>query len=565
MTQGVPLAARVAGKYRPILRLAQGGMARVHLAVMESGPGVQKLVVVKELKPELAQDHEFVAMFVDEARLAARLAHPNVLTTYEIGESEAGPFLVMEYLDGQPLSSVLPRLGRAKFPLELHVWVLVQVLAGLHYAHELADFDGAPLCVVHRDVSPQNVLLCYDGHVKLLDFGIAKAAGSVARTETGVFKGKLGYIAPEQVTGAPIDRRADVFSVGVMLWEALAWRRLTHGDTEAQVLSKRTTGAHPRILDLNPQAPRELVQIAERAMALDPRDRYDTAADMQHALEVWLHGRPRVGARELAAALAAPFEAERAKVKRAIEEQLGAASLSGSFPRVSGWTGRSAPPPPAETSDRASAPPLSAVPPSSAPPAASLPPPVSQPPTGPVPPSAPLEAHVAASFGATRIVIVVATLGAAVLLLLLAIGAAARLGARTEQSAAASTEAPASGAAPASAVPTVTVHLEATPREATLRLDGAALGANPFRGAMPRDGVAHRVEASAPGYRTDARVVVFDRDVDLLLPLAREVAAPATSAPSVSAGAAAHGRETPGTDLKAAPKPKHTIDEKDPY
>jgi serine/threonine-protein kinase len=219
---GAP-ATSFGGKYRPIATLGQGGMARVLLTVAQSGPGVHKLLVVKELKPDLVKDAEFVTMFVDEARLAARLNHPNVLTTYEIGESGGAPFLVMEYLEGQPLHAVLPRVGRTAMPLTAHLAILQKALAGLHYAHELRDFDGSPMNVVHRDVSPQNVFVCYDGQVKLLDFGIAKASGSVARTETGVFKGKLGYIAPEQITSPTVDRRADVFSVGVMLWEALTW------------------------------------------------------------------------------------------------------------------------------------------------------------------------------------------------------------------------------------------------------------------------------------------------------------------------------------------------------
>src|SRR5581483_1762570 len=193
------------------------------------------------------------------------------------------------YLEGQALHAILPRVGRTKMSLPAHLWIICKCLAGLQYAHDLRDFDGTPLHVVHRDVSPQNIFVCYDGQVKLLDFGIAKAAGSAARTETGVFKGKLGYISPEQITGEPVDHRADIFSVGVMLWEALTWRRLTAGDPEAVVLSKRTSGAFPRVKDINPEAPSELARICEKAMELKSEHRWPNAHAMQSAIEEFMH------------------------------------------------------------------------------------------------------------------------------------------------------------------------------------------------------------------------------------------------------------------------------------
>jgi serine/threonine-protein kinase len=176
------IAPRGEGRYRPIATLGEGGMARVLLTVSSGPAGVRKLLVVKQIRPELAHDTEFVAMFLDEARLAARLSHPNVIHTYEVGIDEAGPFIVMEYLDGQSMQALIAKVKRANIPLGVHLRILTKVLAGLHYAHELKDYNGTPLHVVHRDVSPQNVFIGYDGYVKVVDFGVAKVAGSTERT-----------------------------------------------------------------------------------------------------------------------------------------------------------------------------------------------------------------------------------------------------------------------------------------------------------------------------------------------------------------------------------------------
>src|SRR6266550_9181451 len=225
------IVPRGGGKYRPIATLGEGGMARVLLTISSGPAGVRKLLVLKEIRPELARDAEFVSMFLDEARLAARLSHPNVIHTYEVGIEESGPFLVMEYLDGQSMQALISKVKRPNIPLAFHLRILTKVLAGLHYAHELKDYNGADLSVVHRDVSPQNVFVGYDGHVKVVDFGVAKVEGTAERTAAGTFKGKIGYIAPEQLSGSSVDRRADIFSVGIMLWEALAQRRLTANET----------------------------------------------------------------------------------------------------------------------------------------------------------------------------------------------------------------------------------------------------------------------------------------------------------------------------------------------
>jgi serine/threonine-protein kinase len=233
------------GKYRVIAKLGQGGMATVFLSIASGPVGFNKLLVLKLLKDELESDGDFLTMFLNEARLAARLNHANVVQTYEVGVEQGRHFLAMDYLDGQPLHHLLRKVTRARMPLDVHVRILADMLAGLHYAHTLTDFDGTPLHVVHRDISPQNVFVTYDGQVKLVDFGIAKAAGAVSNTQSGVFKGKLTYVAPEQAGGDVVDARADIFSVGVMLWEAMSGRRFAQGEGQTETFAKRLAGTEP--------------------------------------------------------------------------------------------------------------------------------------------------------------------------------------------------------------------------------------------------------------------------------------------------------------------------------
>ena len=213
-------------------------MAEVLLTMVHTGGGVRRLEVLKQIWPELATDPDFVTMFLDEARLSLRLNHANVVQTYEVLSGGGQLAIAMEYLDGQPLTRVLNRLMRGPnaLSLPLRLRVLMNVLAGLEHAHTLTDLDGTPLEVVHRDVSPQNVFVTYDGRVKLVDFGVAKTLAASHNTRPGAVKGKLAYMAPEQLQCASVDRRADLFAVGVMLWEMLAARRMWHGKTEVDIV-----------------------------------------------------------------------------------------------------------------------------------------------------------------------------------------------------------------------------------------------------------------------------------------------------------------------------------------
>jgi serine/threonine-protein kinase len=308
------------GKYRYIAALADGGMANVFLAVTTGG--FEKLFVIKQLRAALAEDPTFVTMFMNEARLSARLNHPNVVQTYEVGSENGIHFLAMEFLEGVSYVRFARLRERIPPPVSFHVRILIEVLRGLHYAHELKDFGGAALNVVHRDVSPQNVMLTFTGGVKVLDFGIAKAA-LTQEQRPQEFKGKLEYMSPEQALLHPVDRRADVFSVGVMLWEAIARRRL-YGKGEDKYL-KLIAGELPNILEVRSDAPSRLAQICTRAMAHHPGSRYPTADAMADDLEEWLGDTTQhVTPRDVGVYVSEKFADTRRKLSEAIEAQLTA-------------------------------------------------------------------------------------------------------------------------------------------------------------------------------------------------------------------------------------------------
>ena len=303
-------------------------MARVWLAVSSGANGFRKLVVVKQLRSEMFGNERARRMFLDEARLAAKLNHPNTVQTLEVAEQGDELFIVMEYLDGQALDAI-QRQGPV--PLEALVAVLTEVSAGLHHAHELRDLDGTELGVVHCDVSPQNVFVTYTGHVKVVDFGIATVAGSSSESEPGVVKGKLNYMAPEQALGQAVDRRADIFSLGVMLYSALSGgRRLWEGLSDNEILERLKEGNIPRLVPrpagLNVPPP-ELVGLCNRCLAARPGERFATALELQSALEDYAETSGGVlSRRELGAFLSRSFESQRARRRAVIEEKVKALS-----------------------------------------------------------------------------------------------------------------------------------------------------------------------------------------------------------------------------------------------
>jgi eukaryotic-like serine/threonine-protein kinase len=326
MNHTQPVPSLQLGKYRLIIELAQGGMGNVYLAVAQGPAGFSKLSVIKELKPSLLEEPGFLEMFLDEARLSARLSHQNVVQTNEASVEGGRAFLAMEYLEGQSLVRVRSRLSKhRKLPLGVHLRVVAEACRGLEYAHTLRDFDGTPLGVVHRDVSPHNIFVTYDGQVKIVDFGVAKALSSNHETTVGVMKGKVPYMAPEQVMGAEMDRRVDVFALGVILWEAVANRRLWDQLRTETILGRLMSNDIPRLADVAPGAPPRLLAIVDRATAAAPDARFPTAEALRLELEAYLD-EARDGAhdslRELGAAMTDAFAHERAQVSAAVNEQL---------------------------------------------------------------------------------------------------------------------------------------------------------------------------------------------------------------------------------------------------
>jgi serine/threonine protein kinase len=538
------------GRYRLIVGLGHGGMAVVHLAVMHAQAGFNKLLVIKQIHERYTVDPEVLGMFLDEARLAARLNHPNVVQTNEVGQDGERHFLTMEYLDGQPLNRIVWRMsGRGGLPLNLHLRVLADVLAGLDYAHDLADYDGAPLGVVHRDVTPHNVFVTYDGAVKVVDFGIAKARDSATHTKVGIIKGKIAYMAPEQARGETVDRRADIFAVGVMLWEAITGARPWKGQSELTILKSLLAGQFPSARAQCPGIPAPLEAILLKAIACDRRVRYATAAELQADIEAYLEttGRPPEQ-RELGRLVSTHFQAERAKIKTVIEEQLrllerapqGAAiplpiiehpSTSASDPGDEELVVPWFPPTPVP---RASSP-------------------------GPTQ----LAINVPTTFikrPHTRRALLVraaALLAGAALFTTIGISLRKALP-KVEAATPAASIATAATLAPATS--TVELRLSASPPGARIFLDGVPLASNPWRGGVARDEAPHRIWIEAPGFLPWTESVILDKDRTVDVVLTGELAA-----------AEAHSARAPDAPASPGPGPSHAygkqrhVDAENPY
>jgi eukaryotic-like serine/threonine-protein kinase len=533
------LAVDDLGKYRLIAKLARGGMGVVHLALLRGPAGFNKLLVVKELRQEFANNDGLVASFMDEARLAARLNHPNIVQTIEVGTEGSRYFMAMEYLEGPSLQRLLHRAAKQETPLpvQLQLGLQLDVLAALDYAHRLTDFGGAPLGVVHRDVSPQNVLVTYEGQIKLLDFGIAKSLDAPEDTLDGVLKGKARYMAPEQAAACGrVDRRADLFSVGVMVWEAVAGRRLWEGMTDADVLRRVLAGVIPSLRDARPDVDPALAAIVERAMSVNPEARYPTALAMRDELERYMvaRGMSLLRTRQLASAASSLFSTDRRKLREVIDAQLRALDAEGGAadfglaqaqPTAVVLEGKSI-----ETGDDDAAPsPLLAEPP-----------------------------PVAAG---TRpwLIVAAGALGALVAL-------AAFVAGRTSTHGFASQPAGVSGlaAASANAPPRIVrVVIRASPPAAQIFLDEEAVD-NPYAAQRAADELAHLVRVEAPGYATKTATLTFSADVsaDLALALVDPVAPRPRIGPSAAAAAPAGSTESPAPASSDAPK---RIEVQNPY
>ncbi len=320
-------SAATCGRYRLVHRLASGGMGTVYLARVAGPGGFEKLVALKRIHPHMASDRRFMSMFLDEARIAARIQHPNVGSVIDFGEANGAYFLTMPFIFGESLNRVIGTAARLR---EGPVWDLLPLVAaraiadaceGLHAAHELRDDTGCALEVVHRDVSPQNLMVGYDGVVRVLDFGVASARHRHYQTSTGEVKGKFAYLAPEQMDAMPVNRRADIWSLGVVLWEGITGRRLFARDTMAGTVRAVTSMPIPKLREIRPDAPEALQPIVDKALERDQEQRYSTAREMGKDLATFLARSERfVAAPDVAEWMSQLFPDGRQAKERLVEQ-----------------------------------------------------------------------------------------------------------------------------------------------------------------------------------------------------------------------------------------------------
>ena len=312
-----PVVRKTFGRYELLMQMGTGGMATLYLARVRGPKKFEKLLAIKKIHTHLAGDTEFISMFQDEARIAALIHHPNVVTTFDLGEIDGSYFIAMEYVHGQTLRDLVNASRRRKEPL--HWTIATRIIAdaakGLHAAHELRSHNGVPLDVVHRDVSPHNLLVSYDGHVKLVDFGIAYAAEKRSDTGDGKLKGKLAYMSPEQAAGIVSDRRSDIFSLGAVLFEALTQRRLFDATNEVDTVKLVRAAEVPFLTSIRADLPGELDVIVQCALARDREARFETAEQLAEALDELLVLRKlRPGHKQIAGTMEDLF-GERKRIK----------------------------------------------------------------------------------------------------------------------------------------------------------------------------------------------------------------------------------------------------------
>jgi len=498
------------GKYRAFLELGQGGTAVVYLGVSRGLGGFNKLVVLKMLKRGLAKEAEFREMFLSEARLSARLNHPNIVQVYEVTERDNAPIIIMEYLEGKPLSDLRSE-RRGAVPLNIQLRILADGLLGLHYSHELKDFDGRLLGLVHRDFTPHNLFVTYDGQAKVLDFGIAKLSGSLVETETGVIKGKLRYMPPEQILGDRVDRRADLFAAGVIMWEAITGKRMWSDVSEATILKRVSSGEIPSPLTANPDVPPALAEICMKALAPSAGDRYATAADFRAALEDWLRlsGNP-VSTSEVSEYMTSTFAEFRQATRSVVEQHLSATRLSSTQDEsdaiaIDVPNGDIEPHPAARDVSRSGKETRSGV-------------------------TARSTTSTAGSGRNTWLGAIGAVLLAAAAYLLFVRGKVEPV-------------------PPPAAMATVEVSIAASPTTATLTLDGERLPGNPSNGRFPRDAKPHSLLIEAEGYVSQTLPLQLSENRSVAVTL---VALPTPPPPAETASAPQPDPSAPATTRSAA-------------
>ena len=538
------------GRYRLLLELGQGGMARVFVAFSSGLGGFNKLVVLKVMRDELRENESSLAMFLAEARLAARMNHPNIVQTLEVGEDGGRYFICMEYLEGQTLGRLMKKTIDSPLPLAARLEMIRQVLEALIYMHAFTDPDGTPLSLVHRDISPNNIFVTFDGSAKVLDFGVAKATGVSHATEAGMFKGKLGYAAPEQILGNS-EQRSDVFAVGVLLWELLAYRRLSQDRTQQEIVQARMAGVDPELMRKALGVPVELLQICTRAVAKKLEDRYASALEMRDALRAYIRtNNLEYSPEQLRLLLGDLYATERVEIRRLVDQRMKQANVEDDHP---GMAVQAIPVAPAVLGG-----------------------------LGAVTLTANAQTYVSAPPAASKGKWVAALVGVAVLA-----GVAGRWLSGSSQP---QTNASLSGSAPGTATGSVqgalpaqklvTLKIAASPPDTEILLDGAKLDGNPFTGQFPKDSTLRRLELRCIGRVTEARMIRFDQDLDLLIalpidksPAAKGIASPTTAALAAGKSAGKRAAEA-ATPAAAVPAPlthreksdsARPIDDSDPY
>ena len=348
------------GKYYLLERISVGGMAEVFKAKAFGVEGFERLIAVKRILPSIAEDHEFITMFIDEAKIAVQLNHANIAQIFDLGKVGDSYFIALEYVPGKDLRAIFDKMRKLKelIPIPMACYTIMKVCEGLDYAHNKKDAAGRDLNLVHRDVSPQNVLISYDGEIKIIDFGIAKAAGKAGKTQAGILKGKFGYMSPEQVRGLPLDRRSDIFSVGICLYELLTGERLFIGESDFSTLEKVRNVEIIPPSTYNRRIPEELERIVLKALAKEVEDRYQTAMDLHDDLQTFMYTSGNFFARkDLATFVAKMFTSDIEKEQASNEIAIGKARSTSPPP-----PGRVSAPPPAGRRVTAPPPPPSAKP-----------------------------------------------------------------------------------------------------------------------------------------------------------------------------------------------------------
>ncbi len=529
--------------YTELLQLGRGGFSTISVALARGIGGFSKLVVLKALREEMIAQPDVARMFLEEARLTARMTHPNIVQVYEVFRRGTATVIVMEYVDGQPLSVILTQSrDSGLLTLDLGVSILAKVLSALQYVHTLCDFSGAPLGLVHRDVSPHNVMVTYDGQVKLVDFGIAKLA-STEHTSTGVIKGKITYMAPEQFVGET-DHRADIFAVGVMLWELITRRRFWAGLPEPTVMRRLVAGDLPRLRETSEQD-FELARICERALMPTPSHRYATASAMQDDLERYLNRRGiHVSQAAIGKFVADTCMDARRKVQAAIRSRLQTigVSLTDESNATEAET-RTESRPKVECATESE----------------SI--------------NAPTEVDPAFVTPRSRLWVGVISTSVGLLVtlaILLRLGPGPSLDriaswfSRTSEQRL--PERPASNSAtamPPTVPATVRLRGSAQPANATWYLDDRRLGTDPLDTSVPRDDAEHVLRAEADGYTPFTRAVRLEADLNVAVVLAlkpsglsRRADMPAASPPSAGKARAAQSRVSSAVSTITIPATK---------